>query len=89
MCSPVHEAFCGSYSSIVELREAATHFERAAALQPAPAAKAELVDQAAWCRSQADARRHVVWSDFLWSVVGVIVAVIVGVSRRFDEPYVE
>ena len=55
MCSPVHEAFCGSYSSIVELREAATHFERAAALCPAPAVKAEFAENAAWCRATAGA----------------------------------
>ena len=39
--------------SAAELKEAATHYERAAALCPAPAVKAELADLAAWCRSQA------------------------------------
>jgi hypothetical protein len=39
--------------SAAELKEAATHYERAAALYPAPAVKAEHADQAAWCRRQA------------------------------------
>ena len=41
--------------SAAELREAATHYERAAALCPAPAMKAVHAGHAAWCRSQADA----------------------------------
>ena len=41
--------------SAAELREAATHCERAAALCAAPAQKAILADCADWCRSQADA----------------------------------
>ena len=41
--------------SAAELKEAATHFERAAALHPAPAVKAELAGEAAWCRSRAEA----------------------------------
>ena len=41
--------------SAAELREAATHYERAAALCPAPAAKALFADTAAWCRSRAAA----------------------------------
>ena len=36
--------------SAAEFKEAATHFERAAALQPAPALKATLTDGATWCR---------------------------------------
>ena len=36
--------------SAAELREAAAHFDRAAALHPAPAAKAELAEAAALCR---------------------------------------
>ena len=40
--------------SAAELREAATHYERAAALSPAPVVKAELAEDAAWCRGQAD-----------------------------------
>ena len=39
--------------SAAELREAATHFDRAAALCPAPAVKASLAECAARCRSQA------------------------------------
>ena len=42
--------------SAAELREAATHFERAAALCPAPAVKADLVDLAAACRNSPVAR---------------------------------
>ena len=41
--------------SAAELREAATHFDRAAALDPAPAGKAHLAGQAARCRSRAEA----------------------------------
>ena len=41
--------------SAAELRESATHYDRAAALCPAPAAKAELAGDAAWCRSLAEA----------------------------------
>ena len=39
--------------SAAELREAATHFERAAALHQAPAAKAKYAGAAAQCRLQA------------------------------------
>ena len=35
--------------------EAATHLERAAALHTAPEMKAELTEDAAWCRNQAEA----------------------------------
>ena len=41
--------------SAAELKEAATHYERAAAMHPAPVAKAEFARNAAWCRSQAGA----------------------------------
>ena len=41
--------------SAAELKEAATHYDRAAALCPAPAGKAGLAWDAAWCRSQAEA----------------------------------
>ena len=37
------------------LMEAATYFDRAAALHPAPAVKAEFAGDAAWCRRQAGA----------------------------------
>ena len=37
--------------SAAELREAATHYERAAALHPAPAAKAEFAESADFCRA--------------------------------------
>ena len=39
--------------SAAELREAATHYERAAALHTAPALKAKLTGNAAWCRRRA------------------------------------
>ena len=39
--------------SAAELKEAATHYDRAAALCPAPAAKAELTSLAGLCRSEA------------------------------------
>ena len=38
-----------------ELKEAATHFERAAALCPAPGAKAEFTSRTDWCRRRAEA----------------------------------
>jgi len=38
-----------------ELREAAAHYERAAALEPAPAVRARLAGDAALCRSWAEA----------------------------------
>ena len=41
--------------SAAELTEAATYFERAAALCPAPVMKAEFTDRAAWCRTKAEA----------------------------------
>ena len=41
--------------SAAELWEAAAHFERAAALHPAPAVKADLAYNAAWCRRRAQA----------------------------------
>ena len=41
--------------SAAELREAAAHYDRAAALHPAPAVKGELADEAALCRRQAGA----------------------------------
>jgi len=41
--------------SAAELKEAATHYERAAPLCPAPAAKAHCAGYAAQCRSRAEA----------------------------------
>ena len=43
--------------SAAELREAARHFGRAAALHTATAVKAELADRAAWCRSRTEQAR--------------------------------
>jgi hypothetical protein len=41
--------------STAEFKEAVTHYERAAALCPAPAVKANFAGIAAWCRRQAEA----------------------------------
>ena len=41
--------------SVAELREAATHFDRAAALHLAPAVKAEFAEYAEGCRRKAQA----------------------------------
>ena len=41
--------------SAAELKEAATYYERAAALHPAPAGKAELASSADVCRRRAEA----------------------------------
>ena len=41
--------------SAAELKEAATHFERAAALCCAPAVEAKLAGNAVWCRTKAEA----------------------------------
>ena len=49
------EAWEAGPRSAAELYEAATHFERAAALTSAPAMKAQLADFVAWCRNQASA----------------------------------
>ena len=57
------EVLCGQHSaweagprSAAELKEAATHYERAAALHPVPppAAKALFAGRAGWCRRQAE-----------------------------------
>ena len=41
--------------SAAELKEAAAHFDRAAALISAPLGKAQFVDLADWCRNEAEA----------------------------------
>ena len=46
-----HSAWETGPRSAAELMEAATHYERAAALHPAPALKAEFASEATWCRS--------------------------------------
>ena len=51
----MEEAWEASPRSAAELKEAATHFERAAELEAAPALKAELLQNAAACRSKAEA----------------------------------
>ena len=43
----------GGGASAAELKEAASHYERAAALSNSPAVKAERAEFAAWCRRQA------------------------------------
>ena len=45
--------------SAAELKKAATHYARAAALHPVPAAKASLAGKAARCRRWAEAMPHV------------------------------
>ena len=50
-----YDAWEAGPRSAAELREAATHFERAAALETAPALKAKLAEAAARCRNQAGA----------------------------------
>jgi len=57
-----HDAWEAGPRSAAELREAATHYERAAALCPAPAAQATQAQCAAWCRSQAEAISNRFWS---------------------------
>ena len=56
------DVLCGQHStceagprSAAEIIEAATHFDRAAALHPARAMKAAFAGAAASCRSQAEA----------------------------------
>ena len=49
-----HGAWEAGPRSAAELREAVMHYERAAALHPAPAMKAQFADRAAWCRSRAE-----------------------------------
>ena len=39
--------------SAAELKEAAAHYDRAVAIDPAPAVKAELADRADWCRRKS------------------------------------
>ena len=41
--------------SAAELKEAAAHYEQAAALHSAPVVKAQLAGHAAWCRATAGA----------------------------------
>ena len=48
-------AWAAGSRSAAELKEAATHYDRAAALHPAPAMKAELASRADWCRGEAEA----------------------------------
>ena len=50
-----HASWEAGPRSAAELREAATHFDRAAALCHAPAVKAHFAGSAETCRSQADA----------------------------------
>ena len=52
--SCVTGAWVAGPRSAAELKEAATHYERAAVLQPAPAVKVPLRHWAGLCRSQAD-----------------------------------
>ena len=58
MRAVVLSGLCGAWEvgprSVAELKEAATHWDRAAALHPAPAMKAHLAQNRAFCRSQAE-----------------------------------
>ena len=54
LCGICGGAWVAGPRSVAELMEAATHYERAAALCPAPAAKASLAGKAGWCRRQAE-----------------------------------
>ena len=58
--------------ALAELKETATHFERAAELSNAPAEKAELTELADWCHSQAEATsvqcpREAYMKAYLWA----------------------
>ena len=53
LCGSGGVAWGAGPRSAAELREAATHYERAAALSPAPAVKAHLAEGAALCRRRA------------------------------------
>ena len=59
MRAMVLSGMCGAWEvgprSAAELKEAATYYERSAALSDAPVIKAERDYLAAWCRSQAEA----------------------------------
>ena len=60
----------GGPRSAAELKEAATHFERAAELSNAPAEKAELTEHADWCHSQAHVKqcpREAYMNAYLWA----------------------
>ena len=48
-----HSGWEAGPRSAAELSEAAAHFDRSAALDPAPAMKAGLAGHADWCRSKA------------------------------------
>ena len=53
LCGGSYDTWEAGHRSAAELRKAATHYDRAAALCPAPAAKAELTSLAGLCRSEA------------------------------------
>ena len=55
MLAGQHAAWEAGPRSAAELKEAVTHFDRAAALHPAPAVKASLAGAAAWCHAKAEA----------------------------------
>ena len=52
LCGRSFGAWVAGPRSVAEFKEAATHFERAAVLHPAPVEKASLARAAVWCRSQ-------------------------------------
>ena len=72
LCGGSWSAWEAGPRSAAELKEAATHFERAAELSNAPAEKAELTELADWCHSQAEATsvqcpREAYMKAYLWA----------------------
>ena len=68
--------------STSELKEAATHFERAAAQCSAPLLRAELVGRANWCRRRAAAMRVVYTGIALASAVALAAIPIAVLAAR-------
>ena len=68
--------------STSELKEAATHFERAAAQCSAPLQRAELVGRADWCRRRAAAMRVVYTGIALASAVALAAIPIAVLAAR-------
>ena len=59
LCGWGGDAWQGGRSrSAAELLKAATHYDRAAALCPAPAVKADFIEQAEECRDASQAKAH-------------------------------
>ena len=54
LSGPIDNVWEAGPRSAVEFKEAATYYEQAAALCPAPSGKARFADDADWCRSEAE-----------------------------------